>query len=124
MELAKLPKGYAVRLPTNAESRRSVTICSPFVRVSSTLLACVFLFTQDYQWRKEEHVQEVEVQSSVINYICYVAACSWSDSCTIECIDSLGGILSCSLPGAFTNQHFKRSEKEIYLFVSHSVAQT
>lgn len=65
-----------------------------------------------------------EMLSSVTNYICYVSACCWSDSCTIECINSLAGILSCSLPDAFTDQHFKRAEKEIYLSVTHSVAQT
>lgn len=123
MELAKLPKGYAFRLPKKTESRKSVTICSPFVRVSSTLLACVLLFTQEYQWKEEEYVQEVELLSSVTNYIRYDSASSWSDSCTIECINSLAGILSCSLPGAFTDQHFKRGGKEIYLSVSHSEAQ-
>jgi len=52
-------------------------------------------------------------------------ACSWlsSDSCTIQHINSLAGILSCSLPGALTGQHFTRGEKEIYLSVTHSVAQ-
>lgn len=71
MELAKLTEGYAVGLTIIGEIRKSLSVFSPFVRVSSTLLPHAFLFIQWHQWREEESVQEVEVLNSVTNYIRY-----------------------------------------------------
>lgn len=50
-------------------------------------------------------------------------ACSWlsPDSYAIPRINSLAGILSCSLPGALTAQHFERDEKETYQALSHAI---
>lgn len=71
MELAKLSEELRSQVANNRWEQEVPLSLLFLCQISNTLLPCVFLFTQWYQCREEESVQEVEVLNSVTNYIRY-----------------------------------------------------